>query len=61
MPRHARQARAGFIYHALNRATARLKLFRKPADYNVWACSPQSGHVVGHGNNNRSGWKAADN
>jgi hypothetical protein len=28
-----RQTPAGYVYHALNRATARLKLFRKAADY----------------------------
>ena len=33
MPRTARQTPAGFVYHALNRATGRLKLFRKSADY----------------------------
>src|SRR5260370_38147254 len=33
MPRNARQTPAGFAYHALNRAPARLKLFRKAADY----------------------------
>jgi putative transposase len=33
MPRHARQAPGGFVYHALNRAVARLPLFQKPADY----------------------------
>jgi len=33
MPRNARQTPAGYVYRALNRATARLKLFRKPADY----------------------------
>ena len=33
MPRSARQTPGGFVYHALNRATARMKLFRKPADY----------------------------
>ena len=33
MPRNARQTPAGYVYHALNRATARLKLFRKGADY----------------------------
>jgi putative transposase len=33
MPRNARQTPAGYVYHALNRATARLKLFRKAADY----------------------------
>src|SRR5713226_687587 len=33
MPRSARQTPCGYVYHALNRATARLKLFRKAADY----------------------------
>jgi putative transposase len=33
MPRSARQTPGGYVYHALNRATARLKLFRKAADY----------------------------
>src|SRR5260370_29923074 len=33
MPRNARQTPAGHVFHALNRATARLKLFRKAADY----------------------------
>ncbi len=33
MPRTARHAPAGLIYHALNRAVARLPLFRKHADY----------------------------
>src|SRR5438067_5627722 len=33
MPRSARQTPAGYVYHALNRATGRLKLFRKAADY----------------------------
>jgi hypothetical protein len=33
MPRTARQTPAGYVYDALNRGTARLKLFRKPADY----------------------------
>ena len=33
MPRSARHIPAGYVYHALNRATARLKLFRKAADY----------------------------
>ena len=33
MPRTARQTPAGYVYHALNRATGRLKLFRKSADY----------------------------
>jgi putative transposase len=33
MPRSARYAPGGLIYHALNRAVARLPLFRKHADY----------------------------
>src|SRR5438309_2234837 len=33
MPRHARNAPGGLVYHALNRAVARLPLFQKPADY----------------------------
>jgi putative transposase len=33
MPRRARQAPGGYVYHALNRAVARLPLFQKPADY----------------------------
>ena len=33
MPRSARQTPAGYVYHALNRANARLRLFRKAADY----------------------------
>jgi putative transposase len=36
MPRTARQTPAGFVYHVLNRATARLTLFRKPADYDAF-------------------------
>ena len=33
MPRGARNAPGGFVYHALNRAVARLPLFDKNADY----------------------------
>lgn len=33
MPRHARIAPGGLIYHVLNRAVAKLPLFRKEADY----------------------------
>ena len=33
MPRSPRHTPGGYVYHALNRATARLTLFRKPADY----------------------------
>jgi putative transposase len=33
MPRHARVAPGSVVYHALNRATARLPLFEKPEDF----------------------------
>ena len=33
MPRRARNAPGGYVYHALNRAVARLPLFEKNADY----------------------------
>jgi putative transposase len=33
MPRSARHAPGGLVYHALNRGVARLPLFEKPADY----------------------------
>jgi putative transposase len=36
MPRSARQTPGGYVFHALNRATARRKLFRKPADYQAF-------------------------
>jgi putative transposase len=36
MPRHPRNAPGGFVYHALDRATLRLTLFRKPADYDAF-------------------------
>lgn len=36
MPRTARQTPGGLVYHALNRANARLKLFRKAADYSAF-------------------------
>lgn len=36
MARHARATPGGFVYHALNRATARLILFRKTADYGAF-------------------------
>ena len=36
MPRAARHTPGGFVYHALNRATARIKLFDKPADYGAF-------------------------
>jgi putative transposase len=36
MPRSARQTPGGYVYHTLNRPTARLKLFRKAADYGAF-------------------------
>jgi putative transposase len=36
MPRSARYAPGGFVYHALNRAVARLPLFEKDADYQAF-------------------------
>jgi hypothetical protein len=33
MPRHSRAAPGGYVYHALNRAVARLPLFEKEGDY----------------------------
>jgi putative transposase len=33
MPRHARIAPGGLVYHVLNRAVARLPLFQKDGDY----------------------------
>ena len=36
MPRIARRAPKGWIYHALNRAVARLPLFQKDADYEAF-------------------------
>ena len=33
MPRRARQAAGGFVYHVLNRAVARLPLFQKDGDF----------------------------
>ena len=36
MPRHARVAPGGVVYHVLNRAVARLPLFQKPADYEAF-------------------------
>src|SRR5580698_934127 len=36
MPRVARHAPKGLIYHVLNRAVARLPLFQKPADYEAF-------------------------
>ncbi|MBN1341734.1 MAG: transposase [Phycisphaerae bacterium] len=36
MPRKARVAPGGFVYHVLNRAVARLPLFRKEADFEAF-------------------------
>src|SRR5438876_1050570 len=36
MPRIARRAPKGLVYHALNRAVARLPLFQKEADYEAF-------------------------
>ena len=36
MPRRARQAPGGLVYHVLNRALARLPLFEKPGDFDAF-------------------------
>src|ERR1700724_1204920 len=36
MPRRARNAPGGLVYHALNRAVARLPLFQKDEDYRAF-------------------------
>ena len=36
MPRRARAIEGGLAYHVLNRANARLPLFKKPADYSAF-------------------------
>ena len=36
MPRHARIAPGGIVYHCLNRGNGRSALFRKPADYDAF-------------------------
>ena len=36
MPRHPRVAPGGLVYHAINRATARLPLFEKDADFDAF-------------------------
>ena len=36
MPRQARQAPGGLVYHVLNRAVARLPLLQKDGDYQAW-------------------------
>src|SRR5213592_381046 len=37
MPRRARVAPGGIVFHALNRGNGRLTLFHKPADYIAFA------------------------
>ena len=39
MPRHARHAPGGIVFHALNRGNGRLTLFHKPADYTAFETS----------------------
>jgi hypothetical protein len=36
MPRVARQAPGGYVYHVLNRGVGRMQLFSKPADYEAF-------------------------
>jgi putative transposase len=36
MPRQARSAPGGYVYHPLNRAVARLPLFQKHGDYEAF-------------------------
>jgi len=36
MPRRARSIVGGYAYHILNRANGRLRLFKKPADYQAF-------------------------
>ena len=36
MPRHLRAAPGGYVFHALNRAVARLSLFDKDGDYDAF-------------------------
>jgi putative transposase len=38
MPRSARNAPGGLVYHALNRAVARLPLFQKDGDFDAFEC-----------------------
>ena len=38
MPRQARVAPGGLVYHVLNRAVARLPLLQKPEDYAAFEC-----------------------
>jgi REP-associated tyrosine transposase len=46
MPRTARHAPAGLIYHALNRAVARLPLFEKSADYAAFESVIEEAHAL---------------
>ena len=36
MPRTARAAEAGMVYHVLNRGNGRMRLFHKPGDYEAF-------------------------
>jgi len=45
MPRVARYAPGGLVYHALNRAVARLPLFRKEADYEAFERVVEEAHA----------------
>jgi putative transposase len=36
MPRTARAAEGGLVYHVLNRGNGRMKIFRKPGDYQAF-------------------------
>lgn len=36
MPRTARAAMGGIVYHVLNRGNGRLPIFRKPGDYHAF-------------------------
>src|SRR5271156_3061586 len=44
MPRRLRSATGGFVYHVLNRAAGRARLFRKTGDYAAFA------EIVGQAN-----------
>jgi putative transposase len=44
MPRAPRHAPPGWTYHVLNRAVARLRLFRKPADYDAFERVVEAAH-----------------
>jgi putative transposase len=36
MPRSARAAKGGVVYHVINRGNGRMRLFHKPADYGAF-------------------------